>query len=139
MEHLSCLNPRHVHRELRMHLLVHNLVRRLMLEAARRHLVPLARVSFAGALAGARRYGEALWQTRGQRQRRELVAELLRVLAADEVPDRPGRREPRAVKRRPKPFPRLMRHRRHFREISHQNRYYLHSKFGPKYRKSSKA
>ena len=51
----------------------------------------------------------------------------------------PGRREPRAVKRRPKPYPRLMRHRRYFREISHQNRYYLNSRFGPKYRNSSRA
>jgi len=138
MEHLSCLTPTNVQRELRMHLLVHNLVRRLMLEAARRHRVPLARVSFAGTLAAARRYGEALLQTRSPRQRRRLIDELLRVVAADAVPDRPGRREPRAVKRRPKPYPRLMRHRRHFREISHQNRYYLNSRFGPKYRRNSK-
>lgn len=138
MEHLSCQTPANIQRELRMHLLVHNLVRRLMLEAARRQGVPLARISFAGALAAARRYGEALLQTRSQRQRRRLVEELLRVLAADAVPDRPGRREPRAVKRRPKPYPRLMRHRHQFREISHQNRYYLNSRFGPKYRRNSK-
>ena len=139
MEHLSCQNPENVRRELRMHLLMHNLVRRLMLEAARRHRVALSRISFAGALAAARRYGEALLQVHGRRKRRELIDELLRVVAADEVPDRPGRREPRAVKRRPKPYPRLMSRRHHFREISHQNRYYLNSKFGPKYRKSSKA
>jgi hypothetical protein len=29
-----------------------------------------------------------------------------------------------------------MRHRRHFREISHQNRYYKNSRFGPQYRRS---
>jgi hypothetical protein len=40
MEHLSCRNPDTVERELRMHLLVHNLVRRLMLESARRYAVP---------------------------------------------------------------------------------------------------
>ena len=55
------------------------------------------------------------------------------------VPLRPGRREPRAIKRRPKPYPRLMRHRSNFREISHQNRYYANSRFGPKYRRTSKA
>ena len=49
-------------RELRMHILVHNLVRRLMLEAARRHGVALERISFAGALAAARRHSEALAQ-----------------------------------------------------------------------------
>ena len=78
MDHLSCKNPENLEREIRMHFLVHNLVRRLMLEAARRHRVPLERVSFAGSLAAARRYGEALLQTRSKRQRRELMEELLR-------------------------------------------------------------
>jgi hypothetical protein len=31
-------------------------------------------------------------------------AELLRVIAADQIPDRPNRSEPRAKKRRPKPY-----------------------------------
>jgi hypothetical protein len=127
MEHLSCKNPHNVERELRMHLLVHNLVRRLMLESARRTGVALSRISFAGALAVARRYGEAMLQARSQRQRTELMDDLYRVLAADLVPDRPGRREPRAVKRRPKPFPRLMCHRSKFKEIPHQNRYWAGS------------
>ena len=66
MDQLSCKNPQNLEREIRMHFLVHNLVRRLMLEAARRHGVPLERVSFAGSLATARRYGEALLQVRSQ-------------------------------------------------------------------------
>jgi len=139
MDHLSCKTPNNLEREIRMHFLVHNLLRRLMLEAARRYRVPLERVSFAGSLAAARRYSEALMQARSEGRRRQLHEELLRVLADDLVPDRPGRREPRAVKRRPKPYPRLMCHRRKFREIQHQNRYYANSVFGPKYRKSSRA
>ena len=139
MDQLSCKSPENLEREIRMHLLVHNLVRRLMLEAACRHHVALERLSFAGALAVARRYSEALLQARSARRRKELFDEVYRVLADDLVPDRPGRREPRAVKRRPKPYPRLMCHRRKFREIQHQNRYYANSIFGPKYRKSSKA
>jgi hypothetical protein len=137
MEHLSCKTPGNLEREIRMHFLIHNLVRHLMLQAARRYRVPLDRVSFAGALATARRYGEALLQARSERSRRALREELLRVIAEDLVPARPGRREPRAVKRRPKPYPRLMCHRRNFQEISHQNRYYKNSIFGPKYRKKS--
>jgi len=139
MDQLSCKNPQNLEREIRMHFLVHNLVRRLMLEAARRHRVPLERVSFAGSLATARRYGEALLQARSKRQRQMLMQELFAVLAADLVPDRPGRREPRAVKRRPKPYPRLMNHRHKWLEIPHQNRYYKNSMFGPRYRRSSKA
>lgn len=139
MEHLSCKTPDNLDREIRMHFLVHNWVRRLMLEAARQHRVRLDRLSFAGSLATARRFSEALLQARSRDKRRKLNEEILRVIAVDLVPERPGRREPRAVKRRPKPYPRLMRHRRTFREISHQNRYYLKSVFGPRYRKSSKA
>jgi hypothetical protein len=59
MDQLSCKNPQNLECEIRMHFLVHNLVRRLMLEASRRHRVPLDRVSFAGCLSTARRYGEA--------------------------------------------------------------------------------
>ena len=127
MDQLSCKTPENLDREIRMHLLMHNLVRRLMLEAARRHRVPLERVSFAGSLATARRYGEALLQVRSERRRRHLRQEMFRVLAADLLADRPGRREPRAVKRRPKPYPRLMCHRHRFREIPHQNRYHASS------------
>lgn len=138
MDELSCKTPENLDREIRMHFLVHNLVRRLMLEAARRHCVPLERLSFAGSLAAARRYSEALLQASSQRRRRQLCDELFGVLVRDLVPDRPGRREPRAVKRRPKAYPLLMCHRHKFREIRHQNRYYANSRFGPKYRKSPK-
>jgi len=139
MDHLSCKTPENLAREIRLHLLMHNLVRRVMLEAARRHRPPLNRLSFAGALAAARRCGEALLQARSQRQRQELLDELFRSVAADLLPDRPGRREPRAVKRRPKPYPRLMCHRSKFKEIQHQNRYYKNSPYAGKYRKSARA
>lgn len=125
MDQLSCKNPHTVERELRQHLLVHNLVRRLILESARVHGVARGRISFAGALAGARRFAEALAQVRSRQRRQQLFADLLAHLALDRIPSRPGRREPRAVKRRPKPYPRLTCHRHRFREIQHQNRYYV--------------
>lgn len=125
MDQLSCKTPENLAREIRLHLLVHNCTRRVMLQAARQHRVPLNRLSFAGALAACRQCSQALLQARSQKQRRALLDELFRVIAADPVPDRPGRREPRAVKRRPKPYPRLTCHRHKFREIQHQNRYYI--------------
>jgi hypothetical protein len=128
MDQLSCKTPANLEREIRLHFLVHNLVRRLMFEAARRHRVPLSRVSFAGSLAAARRYSEALLHARSARQRLLLHAELFCAIALDLVPDRPGRREPRAVKRRPKPYPLLKNHRRFFLEIQHQNKYRKKSK-----------
>jgi hypothetical protein len=123
MDQLSCKTPPNLEREIRMHFLAHNLVRRLMLEAVRRHGAPLERISFAGSLATARRYGEALLLAGSAPRRRSLQAQLFRVLSEDLVPDRPGRREPRAVKRRPKPYPRLMNHRHGWLEIPHQSRY----------------
>jgi hypothetical protein len=138
MDQLSCKNPDYLEREIRIHFLVHNLVRRLMLEAARRHRVPLERISFAGSLSAARRYGEALLQARSQRQRQHLMGEMFAVLAADLVPDRPGRREPRAVKRRPKPYPLLTRHRHKFMEIEHRDRHYLSKRSGSQNRRNSR-
>jgi len=139
MDQLSCKNPENLEREIRLHFLVHNLVRRLMLEAARRHSVPLERVSFAGSLAAARRYGEALLQAPSRRQRQALINELFATLASDLLPDRPGRREPRAVKRRPKPYPLLTRHRHKFKEIEHRDNYYRKKKTRPNHRNNSRA
>jgi len=137
MDQLSCKTPQNLAREIRLHLLVHNFTRCLMLQAARRHGVAIDRLSFAGALAACRRCGEALLQARSKRQRQELLDGLFRVIAADVVPHRPGRREPRAVKRRPKPYPQLMCHRRRFKEIQHQNRYYKARRFSPNSCKST--
>lgn len=123
MEHLSCRSPEAAERALCMHLLVHNLVRRLIQETASLHRMPVSRLSFAGALASARRTAEALHQPHTNRKRRELYDALLKAIALRPVPERPGRREPRARKRRPKPFPLLSSHRSIFQEIRHQNRY----------------
>ena len=123
MDHLSCRTPELVEREMRMHLLVHNFVRRMALEGARRHGCPIERISFAGTLSVLHSYSEALLRATTQKQRRQLDQELYRLIAEDEVPLRPGRREPRAVKRRPKPFPLLTSHRSKYREIPHRNRY----------------
>lgn len=55
MEQLSCKSPQTLQRELWMHFFIYNLVRRLMLEAARQSAVAVRAISFAGALAATRR------------------------------------------------------------------------------------
>ena len=109
-----------------------------MLEAARSHRVPVERVSFAGSLAAARRYGEALRQTRSKRQRQCLLEEMFSVFAADLVPDRPDRREPRAGKRRLKPYALPTSHRHKFRDVEHRDRHYLKSPPRFKFQKDSR-
>jgi len=123
MEVLRCQSPKMVHKELEMFLIAYNLMRALMTEASALHDVPLDRISFKGTVDAARQYSIAIAQARSKSKQKELVAQLIEVLAKDQVPKRPGRREPRAIKRRLKPFPLLNKHRRKFKEISHRNRY----------------
>jgi hypothetical protein len=115
MEHLAVRSPEMIDRSLAMHLLAYQLIRGLMQEAAQTWDVPLERISFQGAVDAARHFGEALLRARSRRKRTELMAELMRILAADKVPERPGREEPRRLKRRPKAFPWLNRPRRSYR------------------------
>lgn len=124
MERLSCKSPRLVHKELEMFFIAYNLIRALAVEAGAIHAVPVDRISFKGTVDASRQYSIAIAQARSKKKQRELVGELLRVIACDQVPDRPGRREPRAVKRRPKPYPLLNKPRRQFKEIPHRNRYW---------------
>ena len=116
MEMLRCQSPAMVEKELLMHLIGHNLIRWTMGQAAREHEVELERISFKGTLDALRQFSQAMSQARRSRQRRQLWALLLRTLAADLVPERPGRQEPRAVKRKRNKYPRLNQPRHQFRD-----------------------
>ena len=65
---------------------------------------------------------DAIAKAPNQKMRRQLWEDLLLNLARDLVRYRPNRQEPRAVKRRPKPYPLLNQPRRRFVEIPHRNR-----------------
>jgi hypothetical protein len=94
MDVLRCQTVNGVMKELTMYAIAYNLVCLVMREAARRQGVPTHRVSFADALR---------WLARG-------CDEPLPALLVN--PHRPGRVQPRAVKRRPKAYPRLTQPRR---------------------------
>lgn len=121
LEQLRCQSPAMVRKELLAGLIAHNLIRCVMAEAAQVHRAELERVSFKGAVDALRQYSAVLAQARTNRLKRKLWQNLLRTLACDLVPRRPGRAEPRALKRRPKPFPLLNRQRRKFVELPHRN------------------
>lgn len=123
LDALRCKSPAMVHRELLALLVAHNLVRAVMAEAAREHTVPLERLSFTGTLGTLRSCAAASAQATTVAQRRRLWAAMLARLAADLVPLRPDRHEPRVVKRRPKPYPRLDRLRHRYRELRHGSRF----------------
>lgn len=105
MELLRGKSPAVAEREIAMHLLAYNLLRALMLQAAQQENQPLYRMSFAGTRDAACRFAPNIAQARSKRRRNAIIEELLRAIGTDKVPDRPNRQEPRAIKRRPKPFP----------------------------------
>lgn len=113
LKELKCRTPNLLEKELLVGLLLHNLLRCLMAETARTQNVDLERISFKGSLDGLRQFSAAAAQTPSVKKRKALWQKLLQSLARDLVPERLGRREPRAIKRRPK-YPLLTRHRHRY-------------------------
>lgn len=106
MNVLRCKSPAMVQKEIAVYLLTYNLVRRVMAQAAQLAGRPARQLSFTGAQRLIRVF------TGHQRQcakpmQSALGEALLRSIARCLLPKRPGRIEPRAKKRRPKPLPLL--------------------------------
>ncbi len=123
MEVLRCKSPKMLHKELEMFFIAYNLIRSLMTEARAINDVPMERLSFKGTVDAVRQFSVAIAQARSRKKQKQLIARMLEIIAQDQVPDRPGRREPRAVKRRPKPYQLLNRPRHQMRELQHRSRY----------------
>jgi len=124
MEVLRCQSPQMLHKELEMFFIAYNLIRCLMVDAGAINDVERDRMSFKGTVDSVRQFSLAIAQARSKKTQHRLLLELLKVIARDQVPDRPDRIEPRAVKRRPKPFPLLNKPRDQYREVFHRNRYW---------------
>jgi len=120
---LRCKSPELISKELQLHLIVYNLIRALMQKAAHLHNVSLARLSFKGTLDTVRQWSEVIHASSGQpRKQSLLINDMLRLMALDTLPHRPGRSEPRAKKRRPKNFHLLTRPRHEMGNLPHRNR-----------------
>jgi hypothetical protein len=100
MDVLRCKSPAMVRKEIWMHLLAYNLVRKLMAHAAMKAGLCPRDISFKGTLQTLVAFSVAGWSCPDRRN--ELYAAVLRAVATHRVNDRPDRIEPRAVKRRPK-------------------------------------
>ena len=123
METLRCLSPKMVHKELEMFFIAYNFIRCLIADAAQVHHAPIERLSFKGTVDSVRQFSAAIAQARSRKKKNQLFARLLELIAKDKVPERPGRREPRAVKRRPKPYQKLNRPRHLMKEMQHRSKY----------------
>lgn len=103
METLSCRTPAMAEKEIWVYLLAYNLIRLLMAQAAFLAGLSPRQLSFKHTLQ--------IWiawrQTGRGSYDDDKLAGLFILIAQQQVGHRPGRIEPRAVKRRPKPFPLL--------------------------------
>lgn len=106
MEILRCKTPQMVRKEIWAHLLAYNLVRKVMAQAAQEHNLTPRQISFAGAMQTLNEFRPALLHASAA-ELPELTRRILAAIARHRVGNRPGRCEPRKVKRRPKPYPRL--------------------------------
>jgi len=104
MDILRGKTPGMVRKEIWVHLLAYNLIRKIMVQAAIIYQRRPAELSFKLALQTIKAF-----QQRGLLKDNscEIYTKLLKAIAYKKVGNRNGRQEPRAVKRRPKAFPRL--------------------------------
>lgn len=105
MDILRCQTPQMVRKEIGVHLLAYNLIRTVMAQAACLYNISPREISFKGAIQSLNAFQDKIILL--PERSTELYEALLQGIASHRIGNRPGRSEPRAVKRRPKPFPRL--------------------------------
>lgn len=106
MRELKCKTPEMVRKELWMYLLAYNLIRARMAQAAAFHDKPPKTLSFQSAKTFINVFMAAIERTSAENEE-ALETELSRSIARCRVGNRPGRKEPRAVKKRDQKFPKL--------------------------------
>jgi hypothetical protein len=123
MDVLRCKTPEMVRKEIWTHLLAYNLLRTVMAVAAAENGIEPRQVSFKGAKQAVTAFAPKIEAARPE-ERAALIDAMLRTIAYHRVGDRPGRWEPRARKRRPKPGVRLMQPRATARLPQNRSKYY---------------
>ena len=124
MDILHCKSPAMIRKELLMYSIAYNAIRHLIYETAHAHEKDPMRLSYKGAL-------QALRQAEVYFNRSALCpAEILRIreslldsICTNIIPFRPGRTEPRCLKRRAKPYQLLTAPRHEMKEIKHRSKY----------------
>jgi putative transposase len=102
MEHLRCQSPQMVRKEVHCHLIGYNLIRAAMLASALKFRLSPTSLSFTGAMRAVEEFAASL-RLGGTRHDQQWDS-LLETIAGLPVGNRPGRQEPRELKRRPKRY-----------------------------------
>ena len=106
MDQLRCKSPEMVRKEIWTCLLAYNLIRQKILQASMESDRSPRSMSFTNGLQ-ILAAGWMVMPVVDRRTRGALIRTELKSVASQKVGNRPGRVEPRAVKRRPKPYPLL--------------------------------
>lgn len=116
MERLSCLTPEMAAKEIWVVLLAYNLIRLMMAQAALLSHQRPRELSFKHSVQV-----WLAWAPYANHNHHHIHGNLFALIAQQKVGNRPGRIEPRAVKRRPKCYPMLTKPRTEAREIVIKN------------------
>ena len=108
MDMLSCKTPEMVRKEMGIHFLAYNFIRIMMAEACMQYAIIPNRISFKGTVQLLNSFMPHFINS-NSKQNQMTYTELLKNIVKNKIGNRPGRIEPRRVKRRPKPFDTLNR------------------------------
>jgi hypothetical protein len=122
---LRCKTPAMIRKEILMHFIAYNCIRRLMCEAAQEVDLKARVVSFKGSVQALRNWEPHLNQAKISRAERfRLINDLYEAMTNMPITQRPGRSEPRCLKRRKKNYQLMTLPRHQMKEIQHRNRYH---------------
>ena len=125
MERFAVKTPKMAHKTLRMMVIAHNLLRSVMQEAANKAGKKVHEMSVKSTQCTLTSGHETFRGVTGKpRLTSQLYARLLDTCAEHQLDIRPFRREPRAIKRRPKNYQLLTSHRHVFKEVQHRSTAY---------------
>ena len=112
-----------VRKDFYVHLLAYNLIRTVQLEASRQHSVDPLALPFQATIQHLSSF-TCLLAHATEEQRAYEYEQLIYLVSTEKLPFRPNRVEPRAVKRRPKAYPRLTKPRKQLKRKLMNDRYF---------------
>ena len=122
MDVLRCQSPDMVCKEILMHFIAYNCIRRLMYESAEEANIDTRIVSFKESLQALRNWEPHMNQAELSRAEQfRLISDLYDAITDIPIQQRPGRSESRCVKRRPKSYQRMAAPRH---ESPHRSKYH---------------
>ena len=121
---LRCRTPEMIRKEILMYFIAYNCIRRLMCEAAKEADLEVRAVSFKGSVQALRNWEPHLNQAKLSRAERfRIISDLYIAITKTPNRQRPGRSEPRCLKRRKKNYQLMNAPRHEIKVIPHRSKY----------------